>query len=110
MRDVVERLEEGDSYAIGAARREIKRLRAENERLQAIVDRLPVTADGVPIVFGMTVWMNTPNAGIVQADTGLPNGGIRVGGIVMPTNIRPEICYSTREAAEAARDAKWASS
>lgn len=73
---------------------------AEIERLRAIVERLPKTADGVPVTPGMAYWfeyMDTPGEfGQLHASE-IYNCN---GDVVFNT-----YCYSTREAAEAARKA-----
>ena len=83
---------------------------AEIRELRAIVDKLPVTADGVPVVPGEdTVWRWSSILGWVecQIETSEPEDGgweyvlctSLIGGGV-------DSCYSTREAAEAAKEAK----
>ena len=74
------------------------------ERYADLLERLPVTADGVPIVHGMTLWAWTQEGTLlldVEADLGcfIGNGdsGRRI-------TCHAERCYSTREAAEAARE------
>lgn len=80
---------------------EIDRLTVRVADLEAIVERLPKTADGVPITPEMPLWYwwepqyteDDPILQMGQASAG-PNA--------------PHLCYSTREAALAARtpDAK----
>jgi hypothetical protein len=88
----------------------IERLQAKIERLRAIVDKLPITADGVSLV------------PIVDACYAVINGNVEKcyvthhednrGWIARPVrwdmdrNIEIDYCYSTREAAEAAKEAK----
>jgi hypothetical protein len=66
---------------------------AEIERLRAIVDQLPKTADGVPMLPGSKVWTWLgQNRAVREIDI---------------TYVRPKgvykHCYSSREAAEAAK-------
>lgn len=82
------------------------------EYLEAIVNRLPMTADGVPITFGQKVY---PPCGGPAIDASF-RGGKAVycfhgscrdegcqGDSSSGTHHEVEKCYSTREAAEAAR-------
>lgn len=83
---------------------------AEIERLAAIVDRLPVTADGVRVVPGMDVYW--PN----RETTTLPSpvAGFSVGNDPRYAHswdnefldhwVKVSLCYSTRDAALAARE------
>jgi hypothetical protein len=84
----------------------VAKLTAERDRLAGVVAKLPVTVDGVPVVPGMTVWQIDPS-GFINSPGSMtgpdPNpqpwsviwhGGGHI--LSMP-------CYSTREAAEAAR-------
>jgi len=72
---------------------------------EALVDKLPQTADGVPVVPGMTVWWVRNDEvwhGIVAGATSIvvwvkPDKGD------LAEAWQPGGCYSTREAAEAAR-------
>ena len=91
-------------------RRLLPRALAELRQLRAIVDKLPVTADGVSVVPGEdTVWRWSSILGWVecQIETSEPEDGgweyvlctSLIGGGV-------DSCYSTREAAEAAKEAK----
>ena len=76
-------------------------LHKEIERLQAIVDRLPKTADGVPVVpYVSVVWANPMYFGHV-----IPKHVNDDGAIWLCGNGGPPVsqCYSTPEAAEAAR-------
>ncbi len=94
----------------------------EAERLQAIVDKLPKTADGVPVVLLMNLWCRKQYAQCIQ--------WVGIGVIGMETNeedadggeyceratlavrdgrghewyVESDVCYSTREAAEAAKE------
>ena len=80
----------------------------EIERLQEIVDKLWKTADGVPLLPDMTVWTfsasrdNQVESAMVA---GFSDGEVKV---VFPDGVRwyydPKDCYSTPEAAEAARE------
>jgi len=104
---------------------EITRIRTELALAETIMDKLPRTADGVPLIpqangnlvwwcdqFGNAYW----NRNVVQGGDGLWYG--HIGWMVdFPRNSRNEDpdynrcrplseCYSTREAAEAARGAK----
>ena len=79
----------------------IKRRQGEIERLRAIVDKSPKTADGVPITFESTLWVM--HAGMLEAvsvfevddefDVLTRRGWFPLHKV-----------YSTREAAEAARE------
>ena len=70
-------------------------------RLRAIVDKLPKTANGVPVVPGMKLW----DANVSLA----PYGPIDVvmagndGDYYQPHEWDWDNCYSTKEAAEAAK-------
>ena len=80
---------------------------AELERLQAIVDRLPKTADGVPMALGQTVF-TLRSDGVIRGRQVIEITddwiGVQVGALVGTRgSARPEIIYSTREAAEKAR-------
>ena len=90
-------------------RQEVRRLReeldeamaADNERLQAIVDRLPKTKDGVSVIpYVSVVWANPMYFGHV-----IPKHVNDDGAIWLCGNGGPPVsqCYSTPEAAEAAR-------
>ncbi len=72
---------------------EVERLNSVVEKLQAIVHRLPKTADGVPIYPGMTVWALIAGREISDAEV----QAVGIGGVW-------RYCYSTREAAEKARN------
>ena len=79
---------------------------AEMERLQAIVAGLPTTADGVPVVPGMTlwdpVWPDDP-FGVQALLVFCPNAR-RSEWMCNDGEVDAAQCYSTREAADAARD------
>ena len=77
----------------------------ERDRLQAIVDRLPKTADGVPVVPGMQIWPffeieDEQGAVVCLCAHDGPTGEMLVDGDTM--NVGK--CYSTRDAAVAARE------
>jgi hypothetical protein len=81
------------------ARINTARLRAENKRLTEIVERLPKTADGVAVVPGMDLYEARDIFGeteIRKVDS--------VATTTFPDVVIIEECYSTREAAEAARE------
>ena len=65
---------------------------------RAALDKLPETADGVPVTDGMTLWFCGP-CGAVPSTVSIArffsDGGHACGDF--------DICYSTREAAEASR-------
>lgn len=65
----------------------------EIERLQAIVDRLPKTADGSPILPGQVVY-HRDRRGKIRPETMV---------LASPFPHLLKCCYSTREAAEAAK-------
>jgi hypothetical protein len=65
----------------------------ERDRLQAIVDRLPKTADGVPVVPGQFIYASDGKA-VMMLRYAENDGRMAY----------PEVCYSTREAAVAARE------
>ena len=76
----------------------------ERDRLQAIVDRLPKTANGVPVVPNMRIWPffeieDEQGAVVCLCAHDGPTGEMLVDGDTM--NVGK--CYSTREAAVAAR-------
>jgi len=68
--------------------------RAELARLRDVVDKLPKTADGVPVVPGMTLWCPSMEHGPRSQTT------------IIEPEFRCELLsrYSTREAAEAAKE------
>ena len=92
-------------------------LAKEVEALQAVVDKLPTTADGVPVVPGMTVFVR---AGIVSGREPLECKPVLCGGLegVIPSpnllgiveeyywTFEVSDTYSTRAAAEAAKEEK----
>ena len=97
--DEIERLQ----ASIGTEKRMRKDSDDQAEELRAIVDKLPKTADGVPVVLGMNVWWPTDSPHIVR-EMGHPHG------LVLDTDrsrtyyVPASDCFSTREAAEAAKD------
>ena len=84
-------------------------LLAERDRLKAIVDQLPKTADGVRVapVHGVHVYQIS-NTGHIQEsrgwNQGRPTFRYLSAGEVKITTKDPSLCYSTREAAEAAKE------
>lgn len=80
--------------------------RQRSERLQAIVDRLPKTADGVPIVPGGDYWSNNDRGtfqwSVVELHQTAASGTFHGSPCVYESY---DECYSTREAAEKARQA-----
>ena len=92
-----------------------EKAKAENMRLRAIVDRLPKTVDGMPIVPGMTVFIPHPRPSnlITEREVLAPYGTLACltkepahSGCCESTAHRlARECYSTREAALAAKEA-----
>ena len=90
----------------------IRELEAENARLRAVVDKLPKTADGEIVHEGQSIY--TPDGqeiSVIRVFSGPPapvviieDGKPKWSGCWQATPI--EVCYSTREAAEAARKEK----
>ena len=90
-------------------------LSREVERLEAIVRRIPLTADGVPVVPGDVVWGKiglSAREGVVVWHSGKSADGLSCFSCgtgpqaTEHTGYRSiDKCYSTREAAEKARDA-----
>jgi hypothetical protein len=74
----------------------IESQKAEIERLRAVVERLPKTADGVPIPCKTVVWYIHPSGEVNM--TTMDASGFSPRGFCAEKN-----CYSTREAALAAR-------
>ena len=87
----------------------VRRLAMQRDRLRAIVDRLPKTADGVPIVPGMKVYPLFPiddpefSEDDDYATCVLKLRDALTGETFEPNEWIPGKCYSTQEAAEAAR-------
>lgn len=87
----------------------------EIERLQAIVDKLPETKDDVHVLPGDTVW-SIGDDGVIEergvlwspqalwSSEAHPWPGYSAGFGIKGPPIAVEDCYSTREAAEAARE------
>ena len=79
----------------------------EQYRLQAELDKYPKTADGVPIVPGTDspIWYYSPHRETVYkivprvTYSFIPSGGSQL----LKQDVRPESCYSTQAAAEAAK-------
>jgi len=80
---------------------QIAALTAANAKLQAIVDKLPKTADGVAVMPGMKIWLDDSDGPVERVDTAIC------------TTPGPQVhwyepiwsqCYSTRAAAEAAKE------
>lgn len=81
---------------------------AELERLRAVVDRLPKTADGVPVTPGMEVWKHLKNGKAVSLGTieSIHHYDATTSRWPYRDQANPyELIYSTREAAEAAKEA-----
>src|SRR5690554_6157274 len=97
-----------DYTELAAIARRYDELIAENTKLRAIVDKLPKTADGVPVVPGMALYPLHPLPGVED------DHGIATIGVYDPATMehlvhgygefRTGACYSTREAAEAAKE------
>lgn len=74
----------------------------EIERFRAIVDRLPKTADGVPVVPGMTLWARLRGRWVEVAVA-----QVALCGVLSTAHhgyISAKNTFSTREAAEAAKE------
>jgi hypothetical protein len=81
--------------------------KARAEAAEAVVAKLPKTADGVPITPGMELWgsLGWNNEPAKATLRGTYAEGYSVGTPEWGMNVRPEVeCYSTREAAEAAKE------
>ena len=87
-------------------RKEIQQLRRHVRIDEEIIDKLPRTADGVPVVPGMTlwdpVWPDDP-FGVQALLVFCPNAR-RSEWMCNDGEVDAAQCYSTREAADAARD------
>ncbi len=106
-------------HTTGGLRCQLSQAKAENERLEAIVDKLPKTADGVSVAPGDSVyrqWWNQPTLIIEYQVVSLPEDK-KIGRprIVHRAACIPSYstgwklvskCYSTRKAAEAAKEEK----
>jgi len=75
----------------------------EIERLRAIVDRLPKTADGMPITPGMKVWFQRSRNHGWEVTAELVGGYWDTFKDWHCIDFDGQRCFSTREAAEAAR-------
>lgn len=75
----------------------------EIEGQQAIVAKLDKTGDGVPVVRGMKVYQRTPAGDIGSYDVGT-NSARDDSSCPSPAYLVFALCYSTREAAEAAAE------
>jgi hypothetical protein len=106
-RDIVDRLYDCDETAFRAAAREIKLLQFENKLLrfenERLRDELPKTADGVVVVPGMSVW-RISQSGCTNHHEVLEITGRRSARISHHNTWPIDCCYSTREAAEAAKE------
>jgi hypothetical protein len=83
----------------------VSALEAENAKLRAIVAKLPKTADGVPVVPGMNLWELSTHQYPMHTEQFIEE----VVSISQPRGFggSPNAfcrCYSTREAAEAAKE------
>lgn len=106
------KLADGDSLCCGWAEaydQDIPALIEEVRRLRAIVDKLPKTADGVTVVPGDVVWMLAMHGGVEGQPAELAVWETEV--IDQDTDSREQTvchsiagCYSTSEAAEAAKE------
>ena len=93
----------------------VEKAKAENMRLRAIMDRLPKTVDGMPIVPGMTVFIPHPHPSnlITEREVVAPYGTLacltkepaHFGCCESTAHRLARECYSTREAALAAKEA-----
>jgi len=85
--------------------RELAAEKAKNERLRAIVDRLPKTADGMRVIPGAdTVWyFHHGGWQHCEIETSLPED-CQWNCVVLREQNLPPGCYSSREAAEAAKE------
>lgn len=94
------------AWEIERLTKRITELEADNERLQAIVDKLPKTADGVPVVPEMPLYMPGSNT-VGEVNPMTVNDGYswpNANGSSPASRL--DDCYSTREAAEAAKDSE----
>lgn len=94
---------------------EVAALTTERDALAAELASQPLTGDGVRITSGMTVYRHITIRGRHEVQHSLPircwplfqslaDGEPVIG----PVMVNPELCYSSREAAEAAREAEKA--
>lgn len=86
---------------ITTIQRERDELKKQRDELQAIVDKLPRTADGKPIASGMTLYRETRRTGTVEPH--IVSDDVRAINEDLFINWPVSECYSTREAAEAAK-------
>ncbi len=100
----------GPSWGELKERRKLEEQAAQIDSLRATVDKLPKTADGVSIVLRMTVWTLEDGKAWEWTVAGI---GLDIGGDYYlwlddgePSRMvsEPGQCYSTREAAEAAKE------
>lgn len=86
------------------ARCEAEELHAQLLEARAVIERLPKTADGVPVFPGMRVY-DTLDGGVVERYvTRVARSVVYVAPIIgLPPEVELDYCYSTRNAAEAAR-------
>lgn len=85
---------------------ESRKLKAEIEWLQAIVDKLLTTADGVPVLPGMNLWAVDLDGGVYQWLVEVVSTDGRLRGVFhhVSNECDASRCYSTREAAEEAKE------
>jgi hypothetical protein len=86
-------------YDLAMAKSQLEQAQAEIARLREIVERLSKTADGVPMTEGMTAWV-PKSAGVIDEVTMMTAYAMNAIGTPFPA----EDCYSTRDAAEKAKD------
>jgi hypothetical protein len=94
--------------------RRLAEAEARAEAAEAVVAKLPKTADGVPVVPGQTVFANWPHGPTVRCyakhEAHGPDmvvfgeGSTVVNGLSCGIRVFVSDCYSTREAAEAAKE------
>jgi len=105
-KEAVRRLDDR-TRAMSRSLKEASDRAAEITRLRAIVEKLPKTADGVPVVPGDELWVRHPDGGCAGTRRWWkhPSLGWSVGFEHMQNEpIDVSSCYSTREAAEAAKE------
>jgi len=83
----------GDIAVVTITQEELDRLRDENAELKAVVDKLPKTSDGVPVTGLDRVWYLRHDDITIVCE---PYCNIPIAS--------RSACYSTREAAEAAKE------
>ena len=84
--------------------KEILKLQNEVSALGDIVDKLPKTADGVAIVPGMIIWPQHMLDDELGARTHIGIVDLNIGDEHLDRDIKLETCYSTKKAAEKAKD------